>query len=234
MNGRKSSSPSRTQPLGKNGQVSQRGMLSIVMLMISIGALGFAILGGAKLAYDVLGPEKAMDAGLFAAVIVLGVTYSVGWLTAMVAIRVYGNLILPILINWVMWVCLAGICYLYIEIIQRLYEQGYGFWHYCEYMLVMLAGLTGLVGLHLINEGHNLRPFSYPLLITSIFQLGLIVFRYVFVGGDAIYLIGDLFFLFGMSAFSILMLAHVGLLEPLRNRFTNYFDRNSTSIRTQD
>jgi hypothetical protein len=113
--------------------------------------------------------------------------------------------------------------------------QEYDFWRYWKYVLVMLAGLTVLVGLHLVIEGHNLRPFAIPLLFVSLIQLGLIVFRYVFIGSaHPLYIFGDLFFLFGMSAFSALMLAHVGLLEPLRKRFTNYFDRNSTSIRTHD
>jgi hypothetical protein len=235
MNDRKSASPSPTQPRnGKGSHVSQRGMLSLVMLLVSMGTLGIALLGGAKLAYDLLGPSNEANPGLFAAVIALGITYALGWLTAMVAIRVYGNLILPILLNWVMWAILAGICYLYIEIMQRLYLQQYDFWRFWKYVLVMLAGLAVLVGLHLVIEDHNLRPFSFPLLLLSMIQLGLIVYRYVFVGGKSIYILADLFFLFGMSAFSILMLAHVGLLDPLRTRFTNYFDRNSVSIRPQD
>ena len=98
----------------------------------------------------------------------------------------------------------------------------------------MIAGLAVLVGLHLIIEDHNLRPFSFPLLFLSVIQLGTIVYRYVFVGGNSFYILGDLIFLFGMSGFSIMMLAHVGLLDPLRTKFTNYFDRNSVSIRTQD
>ncbi len=234
MNDRKSTSPSPTQPQGKNGHVSQRGMLSLVMSLVSLGALGIAMLGGAKLAYDVLGPEKGTQPGLIAAVIALGITYLLGWLTAMVGIRVYGNLILPILLNLVMWAVLVGICYLYIEIMERLYLQKYAFGQFWKYVFVMLAGLAALVGLHLVIEDHNLRPFAIPLLILSMVQLGLIVYRYVFVGGKSIYILGDLFFLFGMSAFSILMLAHVGLLDPLRTHFTNYFDRNSVSIRTQD
>ncbi|MFZ5883595.1 MAG: hypothetical protein ACOYYI_07445 [Chloroflexota bacterium] len=232
MNDRRSTSPSPTQP--RNGHVSQRGMFSLVMLIISLGALGIAMLGGAKLAYDILGPAKGASPGLFAAVLALGIAYLVGWLAAMLAIRVYGNLILPILINGMMWVCLAGICYLYVEILLRLYMQEYDFWRFWKYVIVMGAALTALVGLHLILEGHNLRPFAIPLLVTSLIQLGLIVFRYVFAGGKSLYILGDLFFLFGMSAFSILMLAHIGLLDPLRTRFTNYFDRNSTSIRTPD
>ena len=233
MNGRKSTSPSRTQPRGKNRHPSQRGMLSIVMLMVSVGALAIALLGGAKLAYDVLGPGETQT-NLSAAVIAVVIAYVLGWLTAMVAIRVYGNLILPIMINWLIWLCLAGVCYLYIEILERLYLQEYSFMKFWKYAFVMAAGLTVLVGLHLIIEDHNLRPFSFPLLFISMAQLGLIVYRYVFVGGNSVYLLGDLLFLFGMSAFSILMLAHVGLLNPLRTRFTNFFDQNSTSIRTQD
>lgn len=234
MSGQRSTSPSPTQPQGKDGHVSQRGMLSIVMLLMSVGTLGIAMIGGAKMAYDILGPEKDAHVGVLAAVIALGITYALGWLTAMVAIRVYGNLILPILLNWLMWACLAGICYLYVEILERLYLQQYDFWKFLKYVFVMIAGLAVLVGLHLVIEGHNLRPFSFPLLFISMIQLGLLVYRYVFIGGKSIYILGDLFFLFGMSAISIMMLAHVGLLDPLRTRFTNYFDRNSISIRPQD
>jgi hypothetical protein len=208
-------------------------MLSIVMLLVSVGALGIAMLGGAKLAYDVLGPGET-QIGLSAAVIALAIAYVLGWLTAMVAIRVYGNLILPIMIHGMIWLCLAGVCYLYIEILERLYLQEYSFMKFWKYVFVMVSGLAVLVGLHLIIEYHNMRPFSFPLLLISMAQLGLIVYSYVFVGGNSFYLLGDLLFLFGMSAFSILMLAHVGLLNPLRTRFTNYFDRNSISIRTQD
>jgi hypothetical protein len=234
MNGRRSTSPSPTQPQGKDGHVSQRGMLSIVMLLVSMGTLSIAMIGGAKMAYNILVPQDDAHIGVIGALVALGITYALGWLTAMVAIRVYGNLILPILINLLMWVCLAGICYLYVEIMDRLYMQQYDFWKFWKYVFVMIAGLTALVGLHLIIEGHNLRPFAFPLLFISMIQLGLIVFRYVFVGGKDVYILGDLFFLLGMSAFSILMLAHVGLLDPLRKRFTNYFDRNSISIRPQD
>ena len=234
MNGRKSTSPSPTQPHGKNGQVSQRGMLSLVMSLVSLGTLSIAMLGGAKMAYNLLDPTKEAQPGLIAAVIALGITYALGWLTAMVAIRVYANLILPILLNWLMWACLAGICYLYVEILERLYLQQYSFMKFWKYVFVMIAALAVLVGLHLVIEDHNLRPFSFPLLFISMIQLGLIVYRYVFVGGKSIYILGDLFFLFGMSGFSILMLAHVGLLDPLRSRFTSYFDQNSVAIRTQD
>jgi len=235
MSGRNNTSPYPTQPRITNSHVSQRGMLSIVMLIVSIGTLGIAMIGGAKLAYDVLGPEKDTEVKLFSAIVALAIAYGVGWLTAMVANRVYGNLVLPILINWLTWICLAGVCYLYIEILKRLYGQEYEITNFVKYVTIMLASLTILVGLHLIIEDHNLRPYAIPLLIIAMIQLGLIVYRYVFIGGNSsVYLLGDLFFLGGMSTFSIFTLAHFGMLDPLRAHFTNYFDRNSVSIRTQD
>lgn len=229
--------PSPTQPRKDQShyshKVSQRGLMSIIMLILSVGALSIAMLGGAWMVYGMLGEQKGT--GFFAPVIALGLAYAVGWLSAMFGIRVFGNLILPILINLFTWICLAGICILYIEIISRLYDQQYDILKFGKYAIVMLAALVAMVGLHLVIEDHNLRIFSVPLLILTMVHLGVIVIRYVFVTEyNPIYIFGDLIFLLGMGGFSIMMLAHVGLLDPLRNRFTNYFDRNSKALRTQD
>ena len=91
-----------------------------------------------------------------------------------------------------------------------------------------------MVGLHLIIEDHELRPLSIPLLIISLIQLGLIVFRYVFAAGNPTYLWADLLFFLAMASCAYLMLAHIGLLAPLRTRLANYFDKNSVAIRSED
>jgi len=234
MNHNKSSSSPPTQP--RNGhKVSQRGLFSIAMLLICMGGFGSAALGGSKLVFDTLGGNPS-DPGLGAQIIVVVLAYAVGWITAMVAIRVYGNLILPMLINWFTWGCLLAICYLYIAILQRMYAQPEELGRFFKYLVVMAGGLGGLIGLHLIVEDHDLRPFSIPLLIISLIQLGMIVFRYVFdtKNVDPGFLWKDLVFFFMMTTVSISMLAHWGILAPFRTRLTNYFDRNSTSIRTQD
>lgn len=216
-------------------RLSQRGMFSILMLLASIGALGFALIGGSKLVLDIFGVGLLNSLnGLSTKVLVIGLSYGVGWVTAMVAIRVYGNLVLPFVINFFMWGCLIGVCALYVLILQRLYNQAYDLPHYWAYLMIVAAGLGAMVGLHLILEGHDLRPFSIPLLVISMIQLGLIVFRYVFAAGNPAYLWKDLLFFFAMGAFAYLMLAHIGLLTPLRTRLTNYFDRNSKVIRTED
>ena len=218
------------------GNVSQRGLLSIAMLLFSLGGLSIALLAGAKMVFDIfeVGLMNSLD-GLLIKVIVIGLAYLVGWITSMLAIRVYGNLVLPFIINLYIWGCLIGICTLYLLILQRLYDQQYDLPRFIAYILIMAAGLVAMVGLHLIIEGHNLRPLALPLLIINLLQLGLIVLRYVFTPDvNPGYLINDLIFFAGMTAFSLFMLAHIGLLAPLRIRLTNYFDRNSVAIRSED
>lgn len=205
------------------------------MLLASVGALSFALLGGSKLVLDIFGAGLMNSLnGLSTKVLVVGLAYGVGWITAMVAIRVYGNLVLPFIINFLIWGCLIGVCALYVLILQRLYMQLYDFPHYVAYLMIVLAGLGAMVGLHLIIEDHDLRPFSIPLLVISMIQLGLIVFRYVFAAGNPTFLWKDLLFFFLMAALAYLMLAHIGLLTPLRIRLTNYFDKNSKVIRTEN
>lgn len=223
-------------PLQSHGTISQRGLLSIAMLLFSVGGLAIAMLAGLKMVYDVftVGLLNSLD-GMGIKVIVVGLAYLVGWATSMLAIRVYGNLVLPFLINIFIWGCLIGICSLYLLILQRLYIQAYDMAHFVAYLAIMGAALGAMVGLHLILEGHNLRPLSLPLMIINLLQLGLIVLRYVFTpDAKPAYLIYDLVFFAAMTAFTIFMLAHIGLLAPLRLRLTNYFDRNSKAIRTEE
>jgi hypothetical protein len=219
-----------------HGSVSQRGLLSISMMMFSVGGLGIAMLAGAKLTFNVFnaGLLESLD-GLFIKVIVVGLAYLVGWIAAMLAIRVYGNLVLPFIINLFIWGILIGICTLYLMILQRLYNQQYDLLHFMAYVAVMAGAAAGMLGLHLILEGHDLRPLSIPILVIVFIQLGLIVLRYVFTpDAKPGYLFFDLIFFFGMAAFSGFMLAHLGLLAPARRQITYYFDRNGRAIRMED
>jgi hypothetical protein len=225
-----------TQPRTGNGhKVSRRGLFSIAMLLLSIGGLGFAMLGGAKMVFDLLG-EQPNPTSIVTQAVVVGLAYVVGWGTAILAIRVYGNLILPILINWFTWGCLAAVCYLYVEILRRMYAQPDDLGRFVKYLVVMTGGLGGLLGLHLINEDHDLRVFSIPLLLLNLTHLGMIVFRYVFdtAGVKPSFLWKDVVFFLFMTSVSLAMLSHLGLLDPLRKWITGYFDRNSTSIRSND
>ena len=212
-----------------------RGMLSILMLFASLGALTIALIAGARLIFDILGVglENSLPT-LPTKALVIGLAYGVGWITAMIAIRVYGNLVLPFIINFMIWGCLVGVCALYLLVLYRMYDQTYNLLRFWAYLTIVASGLGAMVGLHLILEDHDLRPFSIPLLVICMIHLALIVFRYVFTTANPGYLWTDLLFFIAMAGFGYLMLAHIGLLSPLRRQLTNYFDKNSRMIRTED
>lgn len=216
--------------------ISQRGLLSISMLLFSIGGLTIAMLAGLKLVFDIfdVGLMESLD-GLVIKVIVIALAYLVGWVTAILAIRVYGNLVLPFIINLFIWACLLGICTLYLLILQRMYNQEYDFFRFIAYVLIMASAAAAMIGLHLVLEAHNLRSLAIPLMIINLIQLGLIVFRYVFTPDvKSTYLIFDLILFAGMTGLSIFMLAHIGLLGPIRRSIAYTFDRNSRAIRTEN
>jgi len=202
------------------------------MFVGSLMALGVSMLAGAKMVSDLLG-ENFNSEGIETKIIVIGLAYAVGWITAVLATRVYGNLILPVLINWFTWFFLVAVCYLYLEIVQRMYTQPDELTRFIKYLFVMAGGLGALIGLHLIVEGHDMRPFSIPLLIISFIHLVLIVYRYVFAPEPKFeFLWKDLVFFFLMATVALLMLAHIGVLAPLRDQMTSFFDRYSNPIRS--
>ncbi len=205
-------------------------MLMMIISVISLTILMFAWL---KITLDIFdqGLVNAM-AGIWAKGIALALAFLFGWLAAVLCIRVFGNLILSFIIKGMAWTALVGVSLLYIAIIQRLYMQKYDLQHFVAYLLMIAAGLTLLVGFHLILDDHDLRPYSIPLLLIAMVQLFVFVFRYVFTtDAKAAYLIYDIIFFAVMTTVSAMMLAHRGLLNPFRHAITNYFDRNSHTLR---
>ena len=207
----------------KNGQPSERGMLSLSVLLISLISLGIAMLSGAWVAINILG-QSNYD-GIWSKVIVVGLAYFVGWIVGLFGIRALGNLILPIFIQIYAWIVLAGIVVLQITIIAKLFKQAYGVTNFGKYSLLFAAGLIALVGMHLLLENHSLVLFAIPILLTSLAHLYFIVFHYVFVPGVVHEkLWGDVIFFIITATVSILMLTHLGLLNGIRNFIDRVFD----------
>lgn len=225
----------RKRNSGRPVRISQRGLLSLVTTFIGFFSFSIALAGVTKLTVDIFneGLEDATE-GIWAKVIVIGLIYIFGWIVSVLGVRVFGNLVLPILIKIFAWVMLVWVGALYVIVVQRLYLQVYDMFHYWAYLLMLASGLLALLGFHLILEGHDLRPFAVPLLIIAMFQLFIILVRYVFTSDvDAKRLPYDIG-LFGMMiTISGLMVAHVGILNPVRRFMLKFFDRNSHVIRPE-
>lgn len=212
---------------GPTDMVSSRGLLSLTMLLISMVSLSIALFAGAVLALSVLLEGQDGREGLWYKIIAIGLAYLVGWIVALVAVRAFHNLVLPILINIYAWIVLLGISGLYIAIIGKLFRQAYSTESFVKYAAVMAGGLIALIGLHLLVENHRLRFFAVPLLVISLSHLYLIVFHYVFVPNDMVTyekLWGDVAFFLGMALVSVLMLVHLGVMNGLRRWIDNLFD----------
>lgn len=222
-------SPERkTQSRRKNG-VDTRGMLSIVTMLVSLVALTVSMVGAARLVFDIFDDGLATSInGIVVKVIVLGLAFFFGWGCGLASIRVFGNLVYPIIINLYAWGCLVAVNLLYLKVIQKLYSQGYDALHFWAYLIMLLGGLFVLICLHLLVEGHDLRPFAIPLLLFGVIHLGVIVVRYVFTNdANGWMVIGDFTVFFTMILISALMLVHIGILSPLRGWIDGMFHENN-------
>jgi hypothetical protein len=217
-------------------KVDTRGMLSIVTMLVSLAALTLSMLGAMRFIFDVFndGLVNSLD-GLLVKIIVLGFIFFFGWGSGLVSIRLFGNLIYPIIIKIYAWVCLIAVGILYIKVIQKLYIQKYDMTHFWAYFAMLLGGLFMLICLHLLVEEHDLRPFAIPLLIISVIHLSAITIRYIFVANpNGWKLFGD-FIIFGiMISISALMLAHIGILSPLRDWVDGLFIAKNNSKHNED
>jgi hypothetical protein len=209
----------------RRNSVDTRGMLSISTMFVSMAALSVSMLGAGKLIVDIFddGLSTALD-GILVKITVLGLSFLFGWVIGVVSIRGFGNLVYPIVIRIYAWACLVAVSILYIKIIQKLYMQKYDGMHFWAYLIILLGGLFVLLCLHLLVEGHDLRPFAIPLLIISVIQLFVIVSRYVFTENpNGWMLFGDFTIFVLMISISALMLMHIGILSPLREQIAGIF-----------
>jgi hypothetical protein len=75
------------------------------------------------------------------------------------------------------------------------------------------------------------RPFAIPLLIISVIQLFVIIYRYVFVPNpNGWMIISDFTIFFVMISLSVLMLMHIGILSPCGSRLAPSLLREKNKI----
>lgn len=206
-------------------------MLSIATMFVSLSALTVSMGGAAKLVFDIFDDGLADNLeGLLVKVTVLGFAFFFGWGAGLVSIRGFGNLVYPLIIKIYAWACLVAVSILYIKVIQKLYMQKYDGLHFWAYLVMLLGGLFVLICLHLLIEDHDLRPFAMPLLIISVLQLFVIVFRYVFdANPNGMMVFADFTIFIVMISISALMLMHIGILSPLRDQIGGIFSQSQMS-----
>lgn len=219
--------PNTTSPVDER---KRHGLSSITMFLGWI-TLTVAMVGGAKLLWDILTDGHA-GSGLLAKVISLGLAFILGWIVSLVCIRALGNLVLPIIIQAYVFLTASGILLLYARVVSKLYMEVFDAnVHYFRYSLAIGTGFAILVGLHLLVEDHDLRPFSIPFLIGGVLHLSGMVMHYVFLDGDQTDIGGDVYFFGMIMLIALLMLAHFGIFNIPRKIISSFFAKNGHALR---
>ena len=202
-----------------------RGTMSQATMIFGLAALTISMLGGGIFIYNVFDNGLASNlGGTLAKIVPVALAYAVGWVLCLLSVRSFSNLVLPLILKYYSWLTLTAVLVLYLKIMQKLFSQGYDLGHFLAYNVILFTGLAGLIGLHLLLDEHDLRRYSIPIIVISILHLILMVLRYVIIdGSNPLYLFGDLYFFLVMFALAALMLAHLGILNPVRRMIDAFF-----------
>jgi hypothetical protein len=206
----------------------EQSFLRQATMLVGMIALTLAMGGGVWLIWKVLenGLMKNLEIA-FVGLIPIGLAYLAGWLFSALSIRVYHNLVFPLIVRYYSWFVLTGVLVLYLKVIQKLFTQGYQFPNFIAYNFILLSVLLALFGLHLLLEDHDLRPYSLPIFLVGLLHLWLMIVRYVFlpIKGHGLYILGDMWIFTLMQTIAGLMLAHNGLFNPLRKSISDFFQK---------
>jgi hypothetical protein len=164
--------------------------------------------------------------------LVMAFPFLFGWITGLVSIRGFGNLIYPIIIKIYSWGCLVAACFLYFKIILKLFEHDYTGQKFGTYLMLLVGILFVLFCLHLLVDGHDLRPFAIPLLIISVIHLFVIVYRFMFTNdaGGILNALGDFLVFLLMITISGLMLMHMGIFTRVREAIGDLFAEKAVEV----
>lgn len=221
-------------PIQEKPKSDDRGTMSLATMIFGLAALTLSMIAGGIFISDVFqnGLINSIDTA-WVKIIPVGLAYAVGWLMCLFSIRSFSNLVLPLIIKYYSWIALAGVLILYLKIMQKLFEQNYDLVRFLAYNVILIVGLTALLGMHLLLDEENLRRYSIPIMVISIVHLALMLLRFVvIIGGDPIYLFGDLYFFLVMFGLAVLMLAHLGIMNPLRYNIDMIFQPPTTTTNT--
>jgi hypothetical protein len=227
-NGNGSVPPFVDEDAERQKRLEQQGRVNTAVMVIGWAGLTIAMLGGAKVLgeYFLSEPNPSdnnanQGAILWAQVIVLLLTYLVGWVVTLFSIRKLHNIILPLVVRFYSFFVVGGILFVYGRAIYKLFfEQELT---HSKYSVLLVAGYFALVSLHLLVEDLDLVALSFPLMLAAFAHLLAAVFHYVFTNPQKPeFVSGDLFFL-GFIVVLIILLQLQWLYRPLQRLVSQMF-----------
>ena len=176
-------------------------------IIFGLGALCLLIVlaGLARVAYDVI--VVGQLAGQLVKVFILALVYAFGLGLGSVTRARFDDPLFPPFARICAWAYLAltWLSYLGITLVADAHQ--YSVLQYLGFLFVLAVELVALLGLRLVASGQPRTAFAIPLLLVVLFQLVLIVYRYVFASAPvSAYLAGDLLLMLAMGLASTALL----------------------------
>ena len=162
-------------------------------IVFALGGLCLVVVwfGLGRVAYDVV--VSSLLSGLLVKALVLTVVYAFGVGLCAVSRGRFDNPLFPRLARGAAWLYLLLVWLTYLGIILQVDRQQYSLLEYLSFLALLLVELVALSGLRLITSDKPTPFFALSLLVIVLFQLLLIVYRYVFASAPmSLYLGGDL------------------------------------------
>jgi hypothetical protein len=191
-------------------------VLRAAMMVGGTGALLMLVFSVGKLLLEILNTGFPDMDTLCAKLLWIAILFLTGWVVSLIGIRLLNNLVLPLIICGFIWLTLFGILAIYMLTICRLYTETFSPVCCLYHSLLFATGFAVLVGLHLLIEDYDLRPYSIPILVMVLIHFFVAVSHYVVLKGHLACAINDAICLSVMLFICILMALHLGLLNPLR------------------
>ena len=183
----------------------QRLLLGSVVFALGGLCLVVVWFGLGRMAYDVV--ASGVLEGLLVKALVLAVVYAFGAGLCSVGRARFDHPLFPRLARGAAWLFLLLVWLTYLGIILQVDRQQYSLLEYLSFLALLLVELLALAGLRLITTDKPTPFFALSLLVIVLFQLLLLVLRYVFGSAPAsLYLGGNLLLLLAMGTVSSAML----------------------------
>lgn len=184
--------------MSQSSPADQRQVLGSVVFGLAAVCLIVVWVGLGRIAYDVL--VTGVLTGLAVKFVVLAVVYAFGVGLATMSRTRFDNPVLARLSHAYAWAYLALLWFSYLGVILRVDSQEYSVLEYLSFLVLLAVELLALGGLRMVTSGRPSPFFALSLLIIALFQLLLIVYRYVFASAPmSIFLVGDLVLLISMT-----------------------------------
>ncbi len=185
--------------MSQNTPADQRQILGAFVFGLGAVCLAIAWVALGRVAYDVL--VTGVLAGLLVKFLVLAVVYAFGLGLGATSRSRFDQPLFARLARLFAWAYLGLLWFSYLGVILQVDRQQYSILEYLSFLALLAVELLALGGLRLVTSGRPSPFFAVSVLVIALFQLLLIVYRYVFASAPlSAYLAGDLALLVAMAA----------------------------------